>query len=289
MEYTQPITDLIRQRASTRTYQKRALEGETREALERYLQGLQTGPLGNPSRFELIDSSQGDGKDLQGLGTYGFIKDAAGFIIGTLQEGEKDLEDFGYQMERAILFATSLGLGSCWLGGTFTKSRFARKIALKAGETIPAVTAVGYTAAKARRLDHEIRQRARADRRLPWEKLFFDTRLGAPLGKTEAGSFAAVLEMVRLGPSASNRQPWRVVKGDGAWHLYLQRTPGYPDGATAWLLKLADLQRIDMGIAMCHFELAARQAGLPGGWQIQDPGLEVPDEWTEYTVSWVEV
>jgi hypothetical protein len=94
--------------------------------------------------------------------------------------------------------------------------------------------------------------------------------------------------MVRLGPSASNRQPWRIVKGEGAWHLYLQRTPGYRDGATARLLKLADLQRIDMGIAMCHFELVARQAGLPGGWRIQDPGLEPIDEFTEYSVSWLE-
>jgi len=243
--------------------------------------------LGNPSRLELVDSTQGDGKYLRGLGTYGFIKDAAGFILGTLREGEKDLEDFGYQMERAILYATGLGLGTCWLGGTFTKSRFARVIELGAQETIPAVTALGYPAAKARRFDHGIRQRARADRRLPWEKLFFDTRLGTPLSRETAGPFAEVLEMVRLGPSASNRQPWRIVKVGAAWHLYLQRTPGYRDGATAWLLKLADLQRIDMGIAMCHFELSARQAGLPGGWRIQDPSLEPVDALTEYSVSWV--
>jgi hypothetical protein len=286
MDFNQPVTDLIRQRASTRTYQKQALEADIRESLAHYLEGLQVGPLGNPTRFELIDSTQGDGKYLRGLGTYGFIKDAAGFMIGTQRAGEKNLEDFGYQMERAILFATGLGLGTCWLGGTFTKSRFARKIDLGAEETIPAVTAVGYAAAKERRFDHGIRQRARADRRLPWEKLFFDTRLGAPLSREAAGAFTDVLEMVRRGPSASNRQPWRVVKAGGTWHLYLQRSPGYRDGLTARLLQLADLQRIDMGIAMCHFELAAREAGLPGGWHLQDPGLEIPDEWTEYCVSW---
>jgi len=36
--------------------------------------------------------------------------------------GDKNLEDFGYLMEEAILFATGLGLGTCWLGGSFTKS-----------------------------------------------------------------------------------------------------------------------------------------------------------------------
>ena len=36
-----------------------------------------------------------------------------------------------------------------------------------------------------------------------------------------------VLEMVRRGPSASNKQPWRVVRAGERWHLYLQRTRGY--------------------------------------------------------------
>jgi hypothetical protein len=162
MEFTQPATDLIQQRTSTRTYQNRPLEKSIRGTLVQTLGSLQAGPLGNPSRFELIDSSQGDGQSLRGLGTYGFIKDAAGFIVGMLRKGEGDLEDFGYQMERAVLVATGLGLGTCWLGGTFTKSRFARVINLGAGETIPAVTALGYIAPKARPFDHGIRQQARA-------------------------------------------------------------------------------------------------------------------------------
>jgi hypothetical protein len=42
-----------------------------------------------------------------------------------------------------------------------------------------------------------------------------------------------------------------------------------------------------MGIAMCHFELTARDQGLDGKWVIQEPGIAKPDELTEYTVSWV--
>ena len=53
------------------------------------------------------------------------------------------------------------------------------------------------------------------------------------------------------------------------------------------LLRLADLQRIDMGIAMCHFELVAQQCGLKGCWEVDDPGLEKPGESIEYTVSWI--
>jgi len=42
--------------------------------------------------------------------------------------GAKNLEDYGYLMEAIILKATELNLGTCWLGGSFTQSNFARKI-----------------------------------------------------------------------------------------------------------------------------------------------------------------
>jgi hypothetical protein len=41
-----------------------------------------------------------------------------------------------------------------------------------------------------------------------------------------------------------------------------------------------------MGIAMCHFELTAREAGLKGEWIVEEPRIEKPDGLTEYTVSW---
>ena len=41
-------------------------------------------------------------------------------------------------------------------------------------------------------------------------------------------------------------------------------------------MKAADLQRVDMGIAMCHFELSANEAGHNGQWTIADPGTYIP-------------
>ena len=93
--------------------------------------------------------------------------------------------------------------------------------------------------------------------------------------------------MVRKGPSASNKQPWRVVKEGNLWHFYLQRTPGYRERMLVRLFTVADMQRLDMGIAMCHFELMARDLGLAGKWQVRQPNLELSDEHTEYLVSWV--
>lgn len=45
------------------------------------------------------------------------------------------------------------------------------------------------------------------------------------------------------------------------------------------------MQNIDMGIAMCHFELSARELGLNGDWQVSDPLMQTGD--TEYIVSWI--
>jgi nitroreductase len=234
----------------------------------------------------LVTATEEDRKALQGLTTYGFIRGATGFVIGAVTSTAYGLEDFGYLVERIILQATDLDLGTCWLGGTFNKSRFAKRIGLSDGESVPAVVSLGYIAEKPRRLDAMIRRGAGSDTRLPWERLFCDAEFGASLSAAEAGTYATPLEMVRLAPSASNQQPWRIIRDGGSWHLYLQRTPGYGEGALSRFRRGADMQRIDMGIAMCHFELSARELGLDGRWQISDPAISVPDALTEYTASW---
>ncbi len=282
-----PITEIIEQRFSCRTYRDTPVAARTREELAVFLSSLDTGPFGAAPRFKLVAATEGDAEALRGLGTYGFIRDAAGFILGAVGEGPKNLEDFGYRMEEAILFATALGLGTCWLGGTFTQSSFARRMALRDGELMPCVVSVGYISEQRGLVDRLIRRGAGSRSRLPWERLFFDASFDRPLSRQAAGAYAEPLEMVRLGPSASNKQPWRVVRGVGAWHFYLRRTPGYLEGLGGLFVR-ADLQRVDLGIALCHFELTAREAGLAGRWALDQPDVEPPDELTEYTASWIE-
>jgi hypothetical protein len=288
MFHSRPIAEIIQQRYSCRTYLDNPIAEDKRQQLADFLSSLKCGPLGASARFALVAATEQDRNSLRGLGTYGFIKGATGFIVGAVQPAEKNLEDYGYLMERAILFATDIGLGTCWLGGTFTQSSFAKKISATRNEKMPAVTSIGYIADP----DHSndwIRQRAGSNYRLPWESLFFHRRFGETLAHDKAGAFAVPLEMVRLGPSASNKQPWRIVKDGNAWHFYLRRTQRYGRGSlTFGLLRLADLQRVDMGIAMCHFELTANELGLKGRWVVKEPHLDKPDKLTEYIASWAE-
>jgi hypothetical protein len=284
MDYHQPVIDLIKQRFSCRTYNESPIEAEQRQKLVEYLSTLRTGPLGTATRFELAATTEGDSVALKNLGTYGFIKGATGFIIGAMGVGDKNLEDFGYQMERAILYATDLNLGTCWLGGSFTKSQFAKKIAVMNGETVPAVTAIGSMAEGAR--DGRLRRKMGGAQRAPWAHLFFDSRFDRPLSPEAAGEYSEPLAMVRLAPSASNKQPWRIIRENKSWHFYLQRSPGYPPVLYKRLLGMADIQRIDTGIAMCHFELTTASLGLRGQWVVTPPRMAVTDPLMEYAVSW---
>ena len=306
MQPPHSITDLIRKRYSARRYQNTPIEAATQAELQARLNAIREGPLGTAVRFKLVAADAGDSQSLRGLGTYGFIKNPTGFIIGAVQvnadagvkehAGAKEhagskkhaLEDYGYAMEQAILEATALGLGTCWLGGSFSQSSFAKRMDKRVDEIVPAVCSVGYAEAASRVRD-PIRRRAHADQRLPWESLFFEGHFDQPLTPPSAGAYFEALEMLRLAPSASNKQPWRVVRDGQRWHFYCQRTPGYGKGSIVFtLLRLADLQRMDIGIAMCHFELTAREKGLKGAWVSTDPDLPAMDKNTVYIASWQE-
>lgn len=285
MNFKSSAIAAMKSRYSCRRYQDKTIEPGLRTALTQSLDDNKLGPLGTKARFEVIAASEGDLSSLKGLGTYGLIKGANGFIVGATESGPKSLEDFGYLMECAILRATELGLGTCWLGGVFTKSNFAKRIQLTDGEIMPAIAVVGVIEEGGKSRD-KVRQSAGADHRLPREVLFFEDDLNKPIKDEAAGPYREVLDLVRWAPSASNKQPWRIVKTETGWHFCLARSKHYGKGSLLFtLLRIPDLQRVDMGIAMCHFEFSARELGLKGSWVVEDPVLSLPDK-TEYVVTW---
>jgi hypothetical protein len=50
-----------------------------------------------------------------------------------------------------------------------------------------------------------------------------------------------------------------------------------------------NIQKIDMGIAMCHFEMTLVEAGIKGHWEYEYyRQFSVTDENIEYIASWIE-
>ena len=286
--------ELMKDRYSCRSFDGLPVSAANLAALEEFIQNLPAGPFGGRHRFDLIAAQEGDSSLLKGLGTYGFIQGFSAFVVGVMDEGEHNLEDFGFQLELIVLKIVELGLGSCWLGGTFNRGRFAKLAGIgeTSHQTIPAVLAMGNIATTADPRKGRIRMAVGGHARKAPEELFFAHDFSTPLpAGGPADAWPKVLEAVRFGPSASNKQPWRLVAslppGKAAhWHLYLARTPGYGSGWVTKLAKVADIQRIDMGIAMAHFQLTAVKLGLPGAWKSENPGLAVPQH-TSYVASWV--
>lgn len=109
----QSIVDVIEQRVSTRSYNNEPVEEKKRKQLIDFLGSNTKGPFGNDIRFELLDLMDIDRSEIKSLGTYGVIKNASLLIIGAVKNQEKAMEDYGYCMEKNILKATELGLGTC--------------------------------------------------------------------------------------------------------------------------------------------------------------------------------
>lgn len=275
------MIEVIRRRVSIRTYDDRPIEDDKKQRILDLLRPEHRGPFGHSVRFALVDLSEQDKDEIRHLGTYGVIKGASLYIVAAVNHADRSMVDLGYCFETVILEVTRLGLGTCWLGGTFNRAGFARRIGLEKSEVVPAITPVGYARSNRSVLEATMRRMVGSDKRRSWPQLFFQGDLQNPLYREAADRYTVPLDCLRLAPSASNRQPWRIVKSKdaNAFHFLLKRTPGYGK-----LLMAADLQLVDMGIGMSHFELAARETGLDGTWNVSD--LDFDGTKAEYIITW---
>lgn len=274
--FTRPVEKIIEKRKSVRTYEERALEEKDKKRIHAYMETL-SNPFGKEVRFSFLEIK--DNRKV--LGTYGIIKGTVDYIGAAIKDEPLSLEALGYELEKLILFCQDLGIGTCWLGGTFKREDFRSAMEISPEDLFPAVTPVGYPKDAKSMADNLVRFIAKGNMRKPFGELFFSGDFQHPLLEEEAGVHKRVLEMVRLAPSASNKQPWRILLKDDQYHFYLAKTPRYSD-AFAY-----DIQRIDLGIAACHFQLSAEEKGLPGSFAVlEDPRIEAPEN-TMYCFSWV--
>jgi nitroreductase len=275
--FSEPLEEIVRRRRSVRTYEKKPVPRDVRDRITAYTETLDSPFPARPS-FQLIETELAPNGAK--LGTYGMIRGAGLFITSSVADTAFAVEALGYEFEKLILFLTSLGLGTCWLGGTFNRGEF-RKLLDCPGEALfPAISPVGFFERKSLK-EIMVRGAVRADTRKPWKELFFDGNFASPLTEAAAGAHKVPLEMVRLGPSASNKQPWRIVRAGRSFHFYEYKLPGYSSAFNF------DMQSIDLGIAACHFHLACLENGLGGAFDLNaDPHLRQPEN-VLYKFSWV--
>jgi nitroreductase len=234
------VIDNIKNRVSTRTYLDKPIEEEKKQELIKLVDELNE--VCDHFRFELAFENEAKVE----LGTYGFIKGAKNYLIAMAKyEGnnkEKSFK-FGHLFESFILKAQELGLGTCWMAGTYDRKQVSELVTVHDDEFVIVVTPIGYKD-NMRLKEKAMRSAIQANKRKKFETIIknFD---GSLLNEQDSEVLCA-LTMLRLSPSAKNVQPWRVFKQDDYYHIYGTESSDYEIGGF-------NLSHNDVGIAFYHF------------------------------------
>ena len=167
--------------------------------------------------------------------SYGMLSGVNHYLGFIAQADDPDADEkIGYYGELLVLHATALGLGTCWIGGTFSKSKTPFKLA--SGERLACLITVGKT-------PKEPSSRERFIHKMTHRK----TKKASDMFMSEGAVpdwFLDGMDAVVLAPSAMNKQPVMFSHDDGRVVASVKDSAKY-------------LVAFDLGIAKLHFELAS--------------------------------
>lgn len=242
------MTDLqaIEKRISRRSYINSAIDKNKVDIIKSLIS-----QINEQSRLN-IAFTEDAGKLFNGfLKSYGMFTGVNSVIMLKGKPNDKNLhEKAGYFGERLVLEATKLGLGTCWVGGSFDKKFVIKNLPLN--EEIVCVITVGNV----------------PDDKTAREKLIYKVTHRKTKGISDIffskepvpDWFIFGIKAVLKAPSAVNRQK--------VFFEYNDNT------ATAFIDKKYELGLVDLGIAKLHFEISAGgkfSVGNPGKFLIGEP------------------
>lgn len=189
-------------------------------------------------------------------GKYGNFTDSPAFMAFIIKDkGQHRWTKMGYIGEAAILEATALGLGTCWIGARYIEERSHLNLNLKSGEHLVAVSPIGYSSENYSLTRHFVSKlfphRDRKDVKELCPDGYNDDWPGWVKNAIKMGSYA---------PSRLNRQPWRFYYGEGK---LVVDSVGEPSA----------YKRLECGIALLHVEIGALDGGTTGEVEFGGLGL----------------
>ena len=232
--------EAVQKRISCRSCEERFIEAEKLQKLKEYVEELNAE---SGLHFQLFSSTE-TGKPaikMNGAMFSGRVYTFAALVGGKDPESS---EKVGYYGQRLVLYATQLGLGTCWVASTYDSKSIT--VDVPCGAKIWDVVPIGYATAKIPLKQKTIRAMIRrSDRSLTQ---FLESDMGY---KDVPEWVRKGIEAILLGPSAVNQQCINI---------------GFKDGkVTARIWKDGrGLQYNDLGIAKKQFEVGAAEAGVKG-------------------------
>ncbi|NTW71479.1 MAG: nitroreductase [Eubacteriaceae bacterium] len=242
------LYEAIYKRKSVRRYDLEPLNLSLLEEISSYMQSIP--PFFPEIKTEMRIFEQADVRILLPI-------KAPHFLLFYSENKDGYLMNAGYMLEQLDLYLSSRGIGSCYLGMAQPKKNAKKSSSLEC----VMILAFGIPVEPAHRSSlSEFKRKS-----LPQ---ITDIQDNGPL-----------LEAVRLSPSATNSQPWFFTGNPYILHAYCIKLN---------LIKAAayeKMNKIDMGIAICHLELAARHLGKTVTYSFEGNAKNLAPEGYYYVIS----
>lgn len=257
--------DELRKRHSVRSYHNKEIPSSLRTTLGAEVTMINTHAGG--LNFQLIYD---DDEPFAGFSrSYGMFRGVRNYLAAVIDPAIPDaMEQAGYYAEQFVMKAVELGLGTCFVGGTFSAKHV--NVRKEVYEEVPFLVTIGYPSDKvslAARLSSKF-----AHRKVRNPKDFFD---GDEIHYSDAMKMyswlTTALEAVACAPSALNHQPVRLTLQNPAREEVAGGTPDVPMIA-AFVTSDDKFSMVDLGIAKANVAMA-----VPGVWDWGPDAVFHPD------------
>ena len=216
-------SEAIQARHSVRKYLDKPIEAEKTEAIQKCID------LCNREggvHFQLVTNELKAFRNSIDWANYGKFQNVSNYIAIIAPKGNDGSVMAGYYGEKLVLLIQTLGMNTCWVGGTFKKVREAYTIGT--GEELKCVISLGYGATQGKQ--H------------PQKKTFANvTQAQEPVPEW----FKKGVDAALLAPTAVNQQKFRFILHDG---IRVEAVAKF---------SLIGYSHLDLGIAKYHFEVGA--------------------------------
>lgn len=230
-----PIS-LISKRHSVRSFLPDPLAADALRELQAEITMIVSHESGMHFRLVTDDSSPFDGFSA----SYGFFRNARNYMAAVIDPSFPDTwERAGYFAELIAIKAVELGIGSCFVGGSFNASKVS--VPMRAGQTLPFLLLLGYPDEQHTTFMGRIAKKIIHRNDLHWQSLYIGT---PPLQDAliEHPELETALKALACAPSSLNKRPVRIQLLDGS--------------ITASVDNPTDKQLIDLGIAKYNIAAA---------------------------------
>ena len=275
------LFDLMRSRRSCRSFQTRKMtESNRKELMESVRKHSAETRLGNsPVRFEYVSEHL----------TVWPTVNASEFLvaIAPLEYDRLAVMDVGRSLQKIVMDATRMGLGTCWIGPGADHKSIMQKLGDRFDpkkDHIICVCAVGY---KSRFIPMFIRafNAQVSSRRLPLSTLFFaDSQMKEPLNMDAYpfNKFERNYDICQWAPSSYNGQTTRCVAVTDKNGL--ERFDFYAVTASRYYAAVAT------GIWCANWEMGCESLGIHGHFAVlsaEERRVQENEELPKYDISWL--